>query len=196
MHELLCTILKYMCVIIYKPAGKELPDNDILDRAHKRNPHGCGLVSPSVFYKGLSYAAFKKHLKECTKEEPLLIHFRFATHGSVKKSNCHPFYDDETGTYFMHNGVVGGVNPLDDTTDSECVFRQILQPFIRKYGYGSIEAMNVARYLSGRYSKFAMLNNRDVILIGDYILYRGCYYSNLRFLAQSENCAKIKSVTF
>lgn len=75
-----------MCVIIYKPAGKELPSLDILDKAYRRNPHGCGIVSPNVLYKGLSYTSFKKNLKRCNKEEPLLIHFRYATHGSVKKS--------------------------------------------------------------------------------------------------------------
>lgn len=170
-----------MCVIIYKPAGKELPCLDILDRACRRNPHGCGLVSPGVFYKGLSYNSFKKHLKECRIDEPLLIHFRFATHGSIKKSNCHPFYDKETETYFMHNGVLYGIRPYKDKTDSECAFECFLQPTIKKYGLRSEElGMEVDNIIG--YSKFAFMQDDKVRLFGDYILHGDCYYSNLRFL--------------
>lgn len=173
--------LKTMCVIIYKPAGKELPGLDILDRACQRNPHGCGLVSPSVFYKGLSYNSFKKHLKECSIDEPLLIHFRFATHGSIKKSNCHPFYDKEAETYFMHNGVLYGIRPYKDKTDSECAFECFLQPTIQKHGLQSEELGIEVDNIIG-YSKFAFLQGDKVRLFGDYIFHDGCYYSNLRFL--------------
>lgn len=171
-----------MCVIIYKPASKDFPSIDILDRAYRRNPHGCGLVSPSVFYKGLSYASFKKYLKECTKEEPLLIHFRYATHGSVKKSNCHPFYDKETETYFMHNGIMGGIQPLKDKTDSECAFRWILQPYIKMYGLDSKDFFETANQVRGFHSKFAFMQNGNVKLSGEFFHYQDCYFSNLRFL--------------
>lgn len=171
-----------MCVIIYKPAGKELPSLDLLNRAYQRNPHGCGLVSPSVFYKGLSYNSFKKHLKECHINEPLLIHFRFATHGSVKKSNCHPFYDKDTGAYFMHNGIIGAIHPAKDKTNSECAFRWLLQPYIKRYGLNSKELIETAEQVRGYYSKFAFLQGSHIRLFGEYYLYQGCYFSNLRFL--------------
>ena len=171
-----------MCVIIYKPAGKELPNSDILDRAYQRNPHGCGLVSPSVFYKGLSYNSFKKNLKECKINEPLLIHFRFATHGSVKKANCHPFFDEETETYFMHNGIMYGIKPSKDKTDSECAFRWLLQPYIKKYGLFSKKVTETANQIRGYYSKFAMMQGSNVELFGEYFQYQVCYFSNLRFL--------------
>lgn len=171
-----------MCVIIYKPAGKEMPSLDILDRAYRRNPHGCGLVSPNVFYKGLSYASFKKHLKECSKEESLLIHFRFATHGSVKRSNCHPFYDEETETYFMHNGIIYSVRPKRDKTDSEYAFRCLLQPLIKRYGLRSKELAEVAGQIRSYHSKFAFMQDNEVVLFGEYFQYQDCYFSNLRFL--------------
>lgn len=171
-----------MCVIIYKPAGKDLPSIDILDKAYKRNPHGCGLVSPSVFYKGLSYVSFKEHLNECSKEEPLLIHFRYATHGSVKDSNCHPFYDEDTGTYFMHNGIISSIKPLKDKTDSECVFRWILQPQIRMYGLGSLRLSETANCLAGGYSRFAFMQGDNVKLFGIFVHYKEWYFSNLRFI--------------
>ena len=71
-----------MCVIIVKPAGVKMPSNEIINAAYHTNPHGCGLVSPSVFYKGLSYRSFKKHLQRVREDEPCIIHFRLATHGS------------------------------------------------------------------------------------------------------------------
>lgn len=169
-----------MCVIIYKPAGVEIPSTEILNKAHLRNPHGCGLVSPTIQYKGLSYNSFLKHLRKCNVEEPLLIHFRFATHGSVKRSNCHPFYDTETDTYFMHNGVLR-IYPKKDMTDSEYAFRNILQPYIKKYGLNSEELEKTVCQVIG-YSKFAFMQGDMVRLFGDYINYKGCYYSNLRFL--------------
>lgn len=171
-----------MCVIIYKPAGKELPSLDILDKAYRRNPHGCGVVSPNVLYKGLSYTSFKKNLKRCNKEEPLLIHFRYATHGSVKKSNCHPFYDQETETYFMHNGIIGGINPPKDKTDSECAFRRILQPYIKRYGLDSVELLKTANQVRGFHSKFAFIQGDNVRLFGEFFHFQDCYFSNLRFL--------------
>lgn len=168
-----------MCVIIYKPVGVKLPDCDILNRAQVRNPHGCGLVSPSVFYKGLSYDSFKKNLNECSIDEPLLIHFRFATHGSIKKANCHPFYDKETETYFMHNGILN-VRSYNDMTDSECAFDSYLKPVLSD-GIDSYQLEFVVQRIIGG-SKFAFMQGDKVKLFGDYVSYDDCYYSNLRFL--------------
>lgn len=171
-----------MCVIIFKPAGIKIPAPGILDKAAHRNPHGCGLISPSVFYKGLSYSSFQKALRKCNEGEPLLIHFRLATHGSVRRANCHPFFDIETNTYFMHNGVLGAIEPNTDKTDSECAFRWILQPYIKRYGLDSIELAKTANQIRGNHSKFAFMCGSDVKLFGEYFSFQNCYFSNLRFL--------------
>ena len=170
-----------MCVIIYKPAGAEIPAKELLDKAYKRNPHGCGLVSPSVSYKGLSYALFESKLKRCKKEEPLLIHFRLATHGSVRRKNCHPFLDKTTSTYFMHNGVMGWASPNKDETDSEWVFRKYLQPCITLHGIESEELKRLSSNIMGG-SRFAFMQGDKVLLLGDYTERNGLYFSNLRFL--------------
>lgn len=170
-----------MCVIIYKPKGIELPSIELLTKAYQRNPHGCGLVTPSIQYKGLSFESFKRHLKQCSADEPMLIHFRYATHGSVKKANCHPFYDEATDTYFMHNGVIGGIYPKGDKTDSETAFRSILVPYISRYGMHSNELTETVNQIKG-FSKFAFMQNGEVTLFGDYIYQDGLCFSNLRFL--------------
>lgn len=158
-----------------------MPDRDLLYKAYKRNPHGCGLVSPSVSYKGLSYAMFESKLKRCKKEEPLLIHFRLATHGSVRRKNCHPFYDKGSDTFFMHNGVMGWAQPGKDETDSEWVFRNYLAPCVEKFGVESEELRKLSESLMGS-SKFAFMQGGKAVIIGNYIKRENLYFSNIRFL--------------
>ena len=129
-----------MCVIIVKPAGVKMPSNEIINAAYHANPHGCGLISPSVFYKGLSYRSFKKHLQKVREDEPCIIHFRLATHGSIKRANCHPF--NRGDVWFAHNGILN-IQPIGDMTDSETALQKVIYPAIVKYGYGS-DGMDVA----------------------------------------------------
>ena len=90
-----------MCIIIHKPKGKEL-DVATLKRCWNRNPHGAGFMfiqDGSVYgnkgymtyedlTKGLADAGFLKDEK-LTKKHAVTIHFRLASHGSIKASNCH-----------------------------------------------------------------------------------------------------------
>lgn len=167
-----------MCVIIVKPAGVEMPPSSIINAAYAANPDGCGLVSPSTFYKGLSFEQFKRNLKNVSDDEPCIIHFRLATHGSVKRANCHPF--NRGDVWFAHNGVLS-IKPQADKTDSETAFQNIIYPAIEQYGYGSEEMEDAVWSVIG-FSKFAFLNGDDVRIYGDYIQRDGCYYSNLRFM--------------
>ncbi|MCM1440267.1 MAG: class II glutamine amidotransferase [Roseburia sp.] len=168
-----------MCVIIVKPAGVKMPTNEIITAAYHTNPHGCGIVSPTQFYKGTSYRQFKKTLNRVSIDEPCIIHFRLATHGSIKKANCHPFVRGDV--FFAHNGILS-IKPIGDMTDSETAFQEIIYPAIEKYGYAS-KGMDVAVAKVIGYSKFAFLKGDDVQLYGDFIRHSdGCLYSNLRFL--------------
>ncbi len=168
-----------MCVIIVKPAGVKMPQNDIIKAAYYTNPHGCGFVSPSAFYKGLSFDSFKRNLKKVSDDEPCIIHFRLATHGSIKRANCHPFNRDDV--WFAHNGILN-LKPQGDMTDSETAFQNIIYPVIEKYGYGSFQMDSIVASIIG-YSKFAFLQGDKLKLYGDFIKYDdGCYYSNTRFM--------------
>lgn len=168
-----------MCVIIYKPKNTPLPSVETIRAAYRANHDGCGIVSPTVYYKGLSFNTFMKHFKRCSEKEPLLIHFRWATTGAIKKSNCHPFFNPETGVFFMHNGVLP-IEAISGKTDSETAFIEQILPSIKKYGYGS-EEFKQAVYGCIHSSKFAFMQGDDVKLFGAYAHMNGCYYSNLRF---------------
>ncbi len=168
-----------MCVIIVKPAGVEMPTNEIIKAAYKANPHGCGFISPSTFYKGMSFESFKRHLKKVSVDEPCIIHFRLATHGSIRRANCHPFNIGDV--WFAHNGILS-IRPQGDMTDSETAFKTILYPAIEKYGYGSDKMDKAVSRIIGC-SKFAFLQGDEIKMYGDFCQQPdGCYYSNYRFI--------------
>lgn len=170
-----------MCIIITKPAGVKLPPMAILNRCATLNPHGFGFATKDRIYKTLSFEEFKRALKTIRKEETAILHFRYATHGSVKEANCHPFRDDETGVSFAHNGVLSIV-PYEDMTDSETAFRGIIVPVIKEHGIDSDEFIEANYKVIGG-SRFAYIDAEgEYKLYGAFTHYKGCWYSNRNFM--------------
>lgn len=167
-----------MCIIIIKPAGVKLPDDFTLLRCEMQNPDGFGYATPTKVYHSMNRLDFENHLMEdATKDVPAIIHCRIATHGSVKRANCHPFKDNETGVAFAHNGVLN-IKPIGDMTDSETAFRTLFVPVIRKYGYTSRELAAAVREIIGG-SKFAFLNRHgEIQMYGSWVKYGGCFFSH------------------
>ena len=93
-----------MCVLCVVKAGHNLPSREVLMAMHRANPHGMGFASKSLHYKGMSFERFYNRLQFVPKNESIIIHFRFATHGSVGIKNCHPFYSRRI--WFAHNGIL------------------------------------------------------------------------------------------
>lgn len=168
-----------MCVIIYVPKGVELPKVEELKAAYMRNHDGCGFVSESDHYKSLHFTAFMRKLLKRDIGESVIIHFRLATHGSIKVKNCHPFY--KGGYWFAHNGVLPIVSE-NDKTDSQICFERYIYPVIKRYGYGSKEHIDVMDKWTAHGSKFVMMHNGEVLTSGNFIKHNGCYYSNLYHL--------------
>lgn len=168
-----------MCVIIIKPAGKQLPTDYELRQAHAHNPHGCGFVSKTCHYKGMNFETFLEKIHEVPVNENCIIHFRLATHGSKCKANCHPF---NRGTiWFAHNGILS-IRPEGDMTDSETAFQNIIYPAIQKYGFKSAYVSRVVNKIIGC-SKFAMMDGHgNIRTFGQYISYQGRMYSNLHHI--------------
>lgn len=166
-----------MCVIIYKPAGVKMPSKVELEAAFRCNPNGCGFVSSEGYnYKGLSLSGLIRELKKVGIEEDCIIHFRLATNGSVKKSNCHPF--ENNGVWFAHNGILS-IDTRGDMTDSETAFRDILSPVADRFGISSPQMHNAVSAVIG-YSKFAFMKDGRVALYGRFEKHKGCWYSNTR----------------
>lgn len=174
-----------MCVIIFKPAGVRVPPMAIINRCAALNPHGFGFATRNRIYKTLSFEDFKRELRTIGKNETAILHFRYATHGSIKESNCHPFRDEKSGVSFAHNGVLNIV-PHKDMTDSETAFRGILVPKIRTYGFGSDEFIIAAHSIIGG-SRFAFIDKAgNYSMYGAFVHHKGCWYSNRNFLPYIE----------
>lgn len=169
-----------MCVIICVPRGVQLPSVAELKAAYLRNHDGCGFVSESDSYHSLHFSAFVRRLMKRDINENVIIHFRLATHGSVRLKNCHPF---KKGDYwFAHNGVLP-ICSEKDKTDSQICFERFIYPVIKRYGWGSKEQRNVMDEWTSHGSKFAMMHDGEVILSGKFIKRNGSLYSNLFHLS-------------
>ncbi len=167
-----------MCVIIVKPAGVAMPSTDILRAAAIANPHGFGFATPNHVYKNLRYDKFIDKLSKVPASMPCIMHFRYATHGSVKQSNCHPFRRGDL--IFAHNGVLS-IQPLGDMTDSETCLQQVVAPAVHKFGLDSQQAESIINE-AREGSRFAIMQESSVRLYGDFKLANdGCYYSNFNF---------------
>ncbi len=165
-----------MCVICVIKAGTQLPSKVELYAMHRKNPHGMGFASKSMHYKGMNFERFYNRLQFVPEDEDVIIHFRFATHGSVGVKNCHPFKKGKI--WFAHNGILD-IEPEGDMTDSETAFRKYIYPTIKTYGIDSDEVRYVIDELIGC-SKFAILGEDGrVRMFGDYKKHNGVYYSNL-----------------
>ena len=167
-----------MCIIIIKPAGVALPELSTLEMCEYQNPHGFGFATPTKVYHSMNRLDFENHVYSDIKvDEPAIIHCRIATHGSVRKRNCHPFVDAETGVAFAHNGILD-LKPIGDWTDSETAFRTRFVPVIKKYGYDSRELAAAVRETIGS-SRFAFLNKRgEIQMYGSWVKSEGCFFSH------------------
>lgn len=168
-----------MCVLTIVKAGHSLPSREMLWAMHKANPHGMGFASKSIHYKGMNFERFYNRLQFVPKDENIIIHFRYATHGSVCAKNCHPF--KKGSIWFAHNGILD-IKPEGDMTDSETAFRNILYPVAKEYGIYSQELYATVDDVIGC-SKFAFLDSKgEVVMFGDFQDYNGLLCSNLHWM--------------
>lgn len=125
-----------MCLLIYKPAGKSL-DRETLINASITNPDGAGIAYATgqtvEIAKNAKWDGYDVHreLKNLT-DAPALIHFRWATHGAVTNDNAHPFAL-HGGIAGAHNGVISGYGK-GDVSDTRDFFAREVVPFLARGG--------------------------------------------------------------
>ena len=133
-----------MCELLGFSASQPTEINTLVSEffSHgKTNPHGWGMMSSSGMYKRCERADTSIELKKLVKKLPpqtnFLGHIRFATVGSIKNENCHPFSaQDITGRSWtlIHNGTMYSASKLipfvheqSGDTDSERLFLYMMQ---------------------------------------------------------------------
>jgi len=190
-----------MCIIVYKPNNTPMPDYNILMNCFDSNPDGAGYMYQDynskkvIINKGfMNFDSFITAIESLSNNiditaSNLVIHFRYATQGSINPANCHPFpitakvkqlrqSNITANTAIVHNGVIpfcsnyNSKNKLSDT-----------QIFIRDY----LSKMNnntlfnpavLALIEESTNSKFVIMDSNRIELIGNFIEDQGIYYSN------------------
>lgn len=170
-----------MCVLIVKNSGVNMPNENIIRACAKANPHGFGFVTPTKFFKTLDVEEFISELYKIEVSEPAIIHCRFATHGSIKKGNCHPFLSKDKKWGFAHNGVLP-IASRNDKTDSEIAFTSIFLPYILQYGIQDEETTDKINYVRGS-SRFAFMDRTQgyIYTFGAFECINGVMFSNIRW---------------
>lgn len=189
-----------MCIIIYKPSKIKLPSESILKSAWNNNPDGAGFMFRNIegkiviqkgFMKFNHFYNVLKSLKEDITETDLVIHFRFATQGTISAENTHPFPITDsikglkqlnviTNSAIVHNGIVNFCNLSKQNNKLDLSDTQL---FIMNYlAKISIESLNNESIheliLHATSSKFILMTKEQTNIIGNFIEDKGIYYSN------------------
>jgi len=137
-----------------------------------------GFATPTSVFHTLDYKDFFEAIRFVPKDQPCIMHFRWATHGSVKVANCHPFVKGNVA--FAHNGVLP-IPSRDDMTDSEIAFNEIIYPAIQASGFKTADTDQIIKDTAGA-SRFAIMVGNEVELFGEWHKVNGIYYSNLNWM--------------
>lgn len=183
-----------MCIIVYKPKGIEFPKMSAINECWESNPHGAGVAwsngKKTFLKKGFMtwdhLEMFLTQVKDELIDNDVVLHFRLATHGSIKPQNCHPFVVSNrirdlrtlryagTDEIIAHNGIIPGIefktekNDLSDT-----------MLFTKKYHSLGKDNPEVQSILAQ--GKFVILTPEYTKVHGHFVKDFNCYFSNTSY---------------
>jgi len=180
-----------MCLIIYKPAGIAWDFQAIIN-GFNNNPDGAGLMFPwhdrvqieRGFWKLEGLLGYLDSNDLTAKNA--ILHFRWATHGKINITNCHPFpvrrqisekRHIKTNLAVAHNGIIPGAvkSNISDTLQFVTGALIELQQHIARPWFPEFLA-------NATNSKFAFMQADRVTLAGDFVENNGISYSNTSYL--------------
>lgn len=177
-----------MCIIILNK--KNLLSKEHFKNSQKANNDGFGMAyivnNELKTYKTIAYSwkdNYKHYLKIRNQtDKPILLHFRFATHGEKTLKNTHPFFISDVA--MVHNGIIdidGDANKSDTV-----LFGELLEklPNINELLLNDSFKKIIENYI-GLFNKLAFLFKN-----GDYKIYNEAqghwqnenWYSNYGYL--------------
>jgi len=193
-----------MCIIIVKPKGVAMPDEQRLENAWMSNPDLSGFMygGESMTHIHRGYEDAWCLMNDLHKRVPnptdvnIVFHFRIATSGKIDVTNCHPFpvtsdvkFFDEPHLRakrgFAHNGVIART-PTSWKKEMKTLSDTAL--FVRD-GLSSVPAggpsdVFLALVAKETGSKFALLSSKVLAIYGSGWIQEedGCIYSNSSYL--------------
>lgn len=164
-----------MCQAIVKPAGISI-DKELLEQAWRDNPDGAGIAYRTSkgkvkitkgFFDYEDFLAFYERYQHFD----LLIHFRYATHGSIRIENCHPFPLAQN-VALIHNGVLSQHLPIvgDDRSDTRVFVEDFLIPKLSGQDtHVELQSMSLAQdiYSNIGSSKLAVLTPTGFLIYNE-----------------------------
>ncbi len=131
-----------MCLMIYKPADKKIP-NKFLEAAYKANKDGSGICIATGTELIVEKSKDWTHediirVLEANPDLPALVHFRWTTHGGNSDANTHPF-SLKGGWAAAHNGVIQ--IPIWDATKSDT--REFLDRYVKPLIHNGVALDNL-----------------------------------------------------
>lgn len=191
-----------MCIIVYKPAGKTVPE-DTLRACYNNNHDGAGLVwyDASARVLRLQKALMTedeavKAMMAVPSSAPAILHFRITTHGTDARRQTHPFCVSTSiadvertratikrGYAVAHNGIFRGLSIGPEYSDTEAYIVKILAPLARLTTAAHVDLlgddMRPIIEASIDNCKLAIMDTQGrVKLYGHYECVDGVYYSN------------------
>ena len=207
-----------MCLALYKPAKATLSKTEMAT-AFKANPDGAGFAyyDPAlrqvVIQRGyFTFDSLWADLEPIMQDKcPLILHFRWATHGEVNIDNCHPFQLSDGA--LIHNGIISGLGNKYTYTSANKYYtppttgvcddggycdddRSDTREFVEDYLSGMhVNALRSAKKLiefSIGYSKLATIHNDGSVIIFNESMghwRNGVWYSNHSYVASKASAA-------
>lgn len=180
-----------MCIIIYKDADVNPPDDTTLKNCLTTHTDGFGAMwrvgDKVAITKGLyKFAAVKKIIDAIPKETEAAFHFRMATHGGVKIGNCHPFplssrvdaLESPYGVFdsgLVHNGVISGYGYSKQSLHSDTMnfIKAIERKTKRRYTYERLKP-----HMDSAGGKFVVFVPGWTYFFGDFVEDNKLRFSN------------------
>jgi len=132
-----------MCVIFHKPANVTVSEQDVRN-AHRINDDGFGYMyfdkdKQKIIAEKFVTNDVNKILEIVNRlqDKEVCYHFRIKTHGIISDASSHPFRvtskkKDGIDLYFMHNGMIQGMEAEKDESDTQAFNRNILIPILKR----------------------------------------------------------------
>lgn len=201
-----------MCLIIANPNGR-LVAEAYIDNAFSTNHDGFGVMWSKDGELKIRRGLFNRgQVKEILHrfhdtETPYVAHFRYATHGTLNATNCHPFpiVDDLGGIAMVHNGTLTGKkwrDPLRSDTNllAEKIKTHILrEDFVSKSLFADSASVVSDRYkeaigsdklvFMNGYGEMSILNEKN----GHWM--NGIWFSNLYSIIRQSAASRVQTTT-
>jgi hypothetical protein len=173
-----------MCLIIHKPADCKF-DINIVNNAAMMHSDGFGIMwledGKVQSYKSADMSGLEtvvSSINECDMAGiGVGLHLRYATHGSVRDGNCHPFVNKGKRFGLMHNGVIRTAKTVGDETDSNAFCREVAFPALRKHEI--TRAASLIEESHGTGNRTLIFSSKgEFVRTGSWVERDGLHYSN------------------